>query len=307
MNVREYRSQNRRHDRQFFYKYVTVKVAKIVLATRKLRWSSPLLFNDPFDITQELRLDFDEAKLNAALTERWASLIEQGDPSGSVKNPVVAALLRLVMHADPDVRRTMANEHRQSIDAPTPGQIASLAAVKDKWKEMVPTFRVLCLSELHDVTPMWLHYAEQYKGVVLEFSAVDELDSAFLVAHPVVYQDTPPSIADPETWVSLLLGQGEATYLDIFAEYQYVKTNAWSYEKEWRIVSGDRPGESGLFGDYGFHPHELTGIYFGPQCSAGDRLDLIALLTHRLEHVRVYEALSDSQQAKFEFRAIVRQ
>ena len=59
---REYLSPNWCHNRQFFYKYVTAKVAKIVLTTRKLRWSSPLLFNDPFDVTQDLRLNFDEAK-----------------------------------------------------------------------------------------------------------------------------------------------------------------------------------------------------------------------------------------------------
>lgn len=34
------------------------------LTTRCLRWSSPLLFNDPFDITQELCLDFDEHRLS---------------------------------------------------------------------------------------------------------------------------------------------------------------------------------------------------------------------------------------------------
>jgi hypothetical protein len=307
VNARQYQSPRRRHDRQFFYKYVTVKVAKIVLTTRKLRWSSPLLFNDPFDVTQELRLDFDAAKLEAVLTDRWASLIEHGDPSDSVKNPLVAALLRMAMHATPDVRRTMANELRQSIGVPTSGQIESLGALMDKWEEMVPTFRVLCLSELHDVTPMWLHYAGQYKGVVLEFSAVDELDGAFLVARPVVYQDTPPSIADPESWVSCMLGRGGTTYWDLFTEYQYVKTNAWSYEREWRIVSGARPGESGLFEDYGFYPRELTGLYFGPKCSAEDRSDLLGLLAHGLEHVRAYEALPDSQQAKFAFRAIAGQ
>ena len=37
---------------------------------------------------------------------------------------------------------------------------------------MVPTFRILCLSELHDVTPMWQHYADAYRGVVLEFEAL---------------------------------------------------------------------------------------------------------------------------------------
>ena len=306
VNVRKYRSPNRCHDRQFFYKYVTAKVAKIVLSTRTLRWSSPLLFNDPFDVTQELRLDFDEAKLTAVLTERYASLIEQGDPTNSVKQPLAAALLRMVMHATPETRRTIASGLRQSSDAPTSGQIEALGLLKDTWKDMVPTLRVLCLSELYDVTPMWAHYAEQHKGVVLEFSAVEELDSAFLVARPVVYQDTPPSVADPEAWVSCMLGQGGTTYWDLFTEYQYVKTNQWSYEKEWRIASWARPGEKGLFGVYGFHPDELTGIYFGSKCSAEDRSDLLALLAHGLEHVHAYEAIPDPSQAKFKFRAIAR-
>ncbi len=143
VNARQYQSPRRRHDRQFFYKYVTVKVAKIVLTTRKLRWSSPLLFNDPFDVTQELRLNFDEAKLNTVLTDRYASLIEQGDPTNSVKHPELAFLLRMLMHANPKTRRTFASELRQSSDAPTSGQIESFEALKDMWKEMVPTFRVL--------------------------------------------------------------------------------------------------------------------------------------------------------------------
>lgn len=94
------------------------------------------------------------------------------------------------------------------------------------------------------------------------------------------------------------------SYENLFTEYQYVKTTAWSYEKEWRIVSGNRPGETGLFGDYGYHPHELASIYFGPECSTTDRQDLLALLAHGLEHVQAFDAVRDSQQARFEFRAI---
>ena len=45
------RSPNRRHDRQYFYKYVSAKTAQAILTTRTLRWSSPILFNDPFDVT----------------------------------------------------------------------------------------------------------------------------------------------------------------------------------------------------------------------------------------------------------------
>ena len=74
--------------RQVLYKYTKANVAKTVLATRRLRWSSPLLFNDPFDVTQELRLNFDEHGLNAAVTERVAWLIEHAEPATfSVKPP----------------------------------------------------------------------------------------------------------------------------------------------------------------------------------------------------------------------------
>ncbi len=61
--------ETRSPSRENFYKCMTARVAKVVLTTRRLRWSSPLLFNDPFDVTQELRLNFDEQGLDAALNE----------------------------------------------------------------------------------------------------------------------------------------------------------------------------------------------------------------------------------------------
>ena len=39
------------------YKYVTVNTAKIVLETGKLRWSSPFMFNDPFDVQFDLHVN----------------------------------------------------------------------------------------------------------------------------------------------------------------------------------------------------------------------------------------------------------
>lgn len=290
---------------EFFYKYMTAKVAKVVLATRRLRWSSPLLFNDPFDVTQEIRLNFDEHGLNAALTDRVASLMEHGDLSTPVNHPVFGPLLRRAMLASPDVRRALAGKLRRGMVAPTPGQAEALRELRDTWRAMVPTFRILYLSELNDVTPMWNNYADRYQGVVLQFFAVEEVDSAFLVARPVAYQDTPPSIADAKAWVSCMLGEGEKSYRDLITEYLYVKTRAWSYEKEWRIPApGRRPDDSELYGDYGFHPRELTAIYFGPKCPEEDRADLLALLAHGLEHVQAHEMFFDNQQATLVSRAI---
>jgi hypothetical protein len=74
---RPYRSPNRCHDKGSLYKYASAAVVKTILVTRRLRWSSPLLFNDLFDVTQELRLNFDEAELSAVLAEGLAVLIDE--------------------------------------------------------------------------------------------------------------------------------------------------------------------------------------------------------------------------------------
>jgi hypothetical protein len=185
----------RYHDRTAFYKYMSAARAKTVLATRQLRWSSPLLFNDPFDVTQELRLNFDEAKLSALINERLATLLEEGNIS-MVKHPALVVVYGVLGRLPPDRRKAMANTLRASPEPPTRGQVAALAELRGKWRELVPAFRILCLSELNNVTPMWQHYSDGHKGVVLEFTP-SYSDSPFLVARPVVYQDDPPAIADP--------------------------------------------------------------------------------------------------------------
>jgi hypothetical protein len=301
----KYRSPNRLHDRQFFYKYVTAEVAKIILTTRKLRWSSPLLFNDPFDVTQDLRLNFDASELTKSLAEEFASLIEQGNAS-SVGVPYLATLLDVLRHADRGKRSVIASEFRKEVPGPNLGAIQAYDGLKNTWREMVPSFRILSLSELKDVTSMWLHYAGQYKGVVLEFESLEEIDSCFLAARPVIYQDSPPAIADVQTWVRCILNQNESSYSDHFTEFLYIKTTAWSYEREWRIVSSARPGETGLFADYPMHPRALRGLYFGPKCSANDKSDILSLLAHGLEHVLAYEAVESWREARFSFDCVQR-
>jgi hypothetical protein len=124
------------------------------------------------------------------------------------------------MRLTPDERQRMANDIREGRDV-TPGQSAALRELKDLWTALVPTFRILCLSEANDVMPMWAHYADDSRGVVLEFFALKEVDSAFQVARPVVYRDA-PSIASAEAWAKCFLREGDARYEDLFMEYLYV-------------------------------------------------------------------------------------
>ncbi|HEY3304027.1 MAG TPA: DUF2971 domain-containing protein [Candidatus Binatia bacterium] len=205
------------------------------------------MFNDPFDVTQELRLNFNEAELHAAVAEEWATLLETDDPSYEPSRPWQKAIAAMTtaLRDKRDLRLRMAARMRRDPGPMTAGQFEAFAALKQVWREIVPKLRVLCLSELHDVTSMWFHYADKYRGAVLQFEAVDQLDSVFLVARPVIYQDTPPAIATKKAWARCLLEIGPQNYFDLIREYQYVKTMDWAYEREWRLASLARGGGDG--------------------------------------------------------------
>lgn len=274
----------------------------LILKNRTLRWSSPMRFNDPFDTTQELRLAFDPDVLNELLTEEWISLIKKGS-AGSVSHPILAMLGHKLDNSSSEERDKFVNDLRGEPLPSTRGQIDAVEALREHWRNVVPGLRVLCLSESNDVTSMWLHYSDNYKGVVLEFEALDEIDSSFLVARQVTYQDAPPAIANARTWVRCLLGQSQNKLMKLMKEYQYTKTNDWAYEREWRIVTHARSDDTAQFADYDFHPRELTRVYFGPQCSDADKSAILAALSNGLEHVSCHDAVAGANDGKFNFRS----
>src|SRR5713226_7623242 len=82
-------SPNRRHDKKSFFKYANASTAKTILGQRTLRWSSPILFNDPFDIPRKADLSFTaEQVIEACLTEFLETLKSDRTPG----NPNFAAM-----------------------------------------------------------------------------------------------------------------------------------------------------------------------------------------------------------------------
>jgi hypothetical protein len=185
-----YGASQRRHSRRYFYKYVTGEVAQIVLATRKLRWSSPGLFDDPFDVPINLELPFAPAELQVAVTQRIADMIESGTP---LREPRLAAMQQhLEQNRRDEVIAQIVAEFRSW---PTAGiNLPTLTEIQQHWERLRPDMRILCFSEAPDITPMWSHYSDSRRGAVLEFDCDDEIDSALHVAREVTYRPNPPRL-----------------------------------------------------------------------------------------------------------------
>lgn len=273
------------------YKYTTLDAAKNILLHTKLRWRSPSDFNDPFDISGNLGLSARAQELQREIVQEIASLIKTGSCPGNIRSPKLRYILQMMSLHSESVRAEFAKEAIHHILVPaTEGQILSLKAMEEEWAKTVHRMRVLCLSERNDVPPMWAHYADKGKGVVLEFKGTVDLDSPFLIAQKVRYSQTPPAIMCLKDWVKCSLGSSDKEFEDLYREVQYVKTTSWEYEKEWRIVTVDAFPKDMPYSDLSFFSQDLQGIYFGYSCGEKEKKDLLEILASKYAQAKAYSA-----------------
>jgi len=286
------------HDRERFYKYTTASTAKAILANRKLRWSSPALFNDPFDVQFDPHLEFDrERVIQNAMNELWERY--SGKKPIVMGNPLAVAL-RLLMHHAPGIPR--AELERDLLpglaEALDRGE-STLPEVHAQAREVLAAIKLLCFSEVFDNILMWAHYSEAHAGAVLRFSCIEALDSAWGAAHPIRYQARMPRLLDEKQSTELLIGQVDINELDLFASSVLTKAADWAYEKEWRIIGGFNPKVP--YEDIPFHPTELTGLYLGCRIKPEDRDELLALVRADYPHASVYIGHKSDRTFSLEF------
>jgi hypothetical protein len=254
------RSPNRTHNRESFFKYMSVSTAAIVLERRTLRWSSPLLFNDPFDVPRELSFGITPEDIVRALSRRMSDLVEQPPEDTSTLEPKVRLIVDTVKKGiSADLKAQLLAGLADTAETLRPtGQ--SMEDLRQMWRDWLPQFRILCLTESPAHAAMWYHYADQYRGVVLELRCDDELDSVWLCAKPVTYPTRKPPVYTADGWAELLTMPRPLAIETLLAVATYTKAPDWSYENEWRITSFSRPPETGLFTDYRLNARELAGV-----------------------------------------------
>lgn len=135
---------------------------------------------------------------------------------------------------------------------------------------------IYCLSEKRDDLLMWAHYADNHRGICLEF---DGKSPFMLEAMRVIYTDRRPSIDQ-------LRRAGSHAEME---KALLTKSSQWSYEAEWRIIH-----QVLGTGFVSFTPSALTGVIFGAEIS--HKLEFRvreALLKSGSNEVKLYRATAD--------------
>jgi len=270
------------------FKYVTSETAKTVLSTKKLRWSSPSRFNDPFDVQFDLHIDeFDERRIAAMVMEELWS-VYSGRQALNPDTQLGRMFARFLSNSG--LSRAALFE--------TKGLYEAIVAGIGNLKALVPDFqtfqrsvfkdtKLLCLSEACDNILMWSHYSGEHTGVVMAFAPPSQHESVFTLAKPVSYSKAMPRLMETDDVIRFFCGQWKMDGEAIMRSSIFVKAIDWSYEKEWRIWLPNTDAAV-QFVDMPFDSVELESIYLGCRTSQADQDALTKILEEHFSHCSIY-------------------
>lgn len=275
-----------------FYKYASPDATLAMLENGSVRYSTPLAFNDPFDVQSGLHFDFDLSTLHSSLLDRMEVMASSPELPPVDPDDVWGKIVLLAHEHYPQRgfdkprwKTLTAEPFERMIDVIRETQ----KGYQRRWREeLLPEMRVFCVSEERDNLLMWAHYAADHKGAVFEMWSLPEEDNPLSVAKPVDYVDTPPSFYTEAEWLDDLVGIKPLDYRPLYQRYAYIKSKHWSYEREWRVWY---PFSKTDKSDYSpINPNELKSIYVGCRASSEFRQRVVALATEKFPATRIFFA-----------------
>ncbi|HCZ9033973.1 DUF2971 domain-containing protein [Vibrio alginolyticus] len=138
---------------------------------------------------------------------------------------------------------------------------------------------VLSLSSKHDSPLMWSHYADEHRGVCIEF----DMDSAVRVPKAIDYDSVRGISA--KLIHDYFVDGAKSALEQIESQYFFNKAGEWRYESEWRLLS-NKCGENPA-------PFNISAVYFGMRCDNWIIASLIKLLYQHESGLKFYKMYPD--------------
>ena len=294
----------KRHDREYFYKFMTAETAKIVLRNSSLRWREPRQFNDPFDHQMSFSFPFAHEELMDYLISDIEKLVYDDDQivlEDTLLSKMIN-LLRVTKHkiSKDELHNTLIDGIQQYVGKFDDYKVNMNSLITGDLNES----RVLCVSEKNDNVVMWSHYASEHRGVCMRLQCIEELDNTLLLAKPVTYQDSFPEFLSLDKFVNYLTGEKLVSMSDLIFEIPYVKHVDWSYENEWRVHVPFQASNTGGYDDWKENPRVFGAIYLGCRMQPNYIGELMQIIECDYPHMEIYQARQSTDAFVLEFDKI---
>lgn len=289
--------------RERLFKYTSALTATKILETSAVRYSSPLLFNDPFDIQSGLHFSFDITRLRERVAQRMKDLVaSDAKPEVNEDDPWGQAIILMWKNKD---RRTVPDSVLKLLVAPLTERIAHYQEqCQYIWSDVfLPRLRVFSATEDEDNILMWSHYAQNHTGVVFSFRVMQKEDNALRTAKPVIYKREPPPLFSEEEWINFILLEN-LDPSEFFVQYAFIKSAHWAYEKEWRVWTFEPEPKRELFTDYSLLPNEIEAVYLGCRMELEQKKIIKALLSTTFPEARLFQARRPRDEYRLIFAEI---
>ena len=285
-----------RHNQPSFFKYYTAESAKKTLLETTQKWSSPKLFNDPFD--NQFNFQFEEPTESGTReqTEELLRIISSNEPIRDGQfGARISRKLRMLQQIFSNSQHDFFDEEREYIRQ---GLVEGMGNLKSKESmhnqiihEILSDTSIFCVSETNDNILMWSYYTDNHTGAVIEFHAQLE-DSAFLVAQRVRYESTIP--------VFTLEMVNERRVDELFDMITLTKSTDWEYEKEWRVVTTmhDKSKDNEILR---FPPEEVAAIYLGCRTTDESKREIIEIANDKYLNAKIYQARKHEREFSLVF------
>ncbi len=288
------------HNKKFFCKYVTAEIAIKILCELKVKYSAPLLFNDPFDTQQDFNPDDDE--ILEITCDRIKNLIYQNDePNYTEMDYILATKLKIMRSNRENLKPEEWLEAMRKDKNRTILNFRNwLAGFNIAWQDCCKDDRIFCVVENYDNLLMWAHYADCHKGAVIKLRCIPELDTPMCAATPIIYSERMPVRSIIEDYYH----RAPDDPLELVQKLFYIKSADWSYEKEWRVVLGTTGNSGENYDMNSIHKEEIEAIYLGCKMTDLYRNKILEIVNTAMQHVTVFQARKNQKYFKLDFSQI---
>lgn len=210
-----------------------------IIANKRIFFPKPDLFNDPYDC--KIKID------NSFSIQDYIDLVmEEGNKLGKQKSEIEDEVNRIIS------RGIVPENFIENLDNGL------------KWvQSLCDNVGVLSLSEDPKNILMWAHYADDHKGVCIEFKRD--------VSNILGQSDSTKKVVYTSSYPKIKIMDFKKKRPKVFERILRTKSKDWCYEKEWRVIIENGNETHPI-------PGEITSIIFGVRAPQRN-IDIVKKLT----------------------------